>query len=159
MMYSRSKPLCSACRLSIWRTTRRTSAFRSTSAGAWHSGIWCFCAIGALGPIAHDRPVNRGAYLATALGGCAECNAPRNLAYERDSSREFGRCCKAGTPIILLPRSALASAPGRRHSLPAFSPPPTRKAATPPPDPWQKQCRTACKRARRCGRRATPTFT
>jgi mono/diheme cytochrome c family protein len=33
--------------------------------------------------------VNRGAYLATALGHCAECHTPRNLAYGLEISREF----------------------------------------------------------------------
>lgn len=33
--------------------------------------------------------VNRGAYLATALGHCAECHTPRNLAYGLDNKRQF----------------------------------------------------------------------
>jgi mono/diheme cytochrome c family protein len=33
--------------------------------------------------------VNRGAYLATALGHCADCHTPRNLAYGLKKSREF----------------------------------------------------------------------
>jgi mono/diheme cytochrome c family protein len=38
---------------------------------------------------ARSAAVNRGAYLATALGHCAECHTPRNLAYGLESSREF----------------------------------------------------------------------
>ena len=38
---------------------------------------------------AQSAAVNRGAYLATALGHCAECHTPRNLAYGLESSREF----------------------------------------------------------------------
>jgi mono/diheme cytochrome c family protein len=33
--------------------------------------------------------VNRGAYLATALGHCGECHTPRNFAYGLESGREF----------------------------------------------------------------------
>ena len=33
--------------------------------------------------------VNRGAYLATALGHCGECHTPRNLAYGLEGGREF----------------------------------------------------------------------
>jgi mono/diheme cytochrome c family protein len=33
--------------------------------------------------------VNRGAYLAIALGHCAECHTPRNLAYGLQTGREF----------------------------------------------------------------------
>jgi mono/diheme cytochrome c family protein len=33
--------------------------------------------------------VNRGAYLATALGHCGECHTPRNLAYGLESSRDL----------------------------------------------------------------------
>ena len=35
------------------------------------------------------------------------------------------------------------------RSLQAFSPRPTRKAAVPPPDRWQKQSRTVCNISRR----------
>jgi mono/diheme cytochrome c family protein len=38
---------------------------------------------------ARSAAVNRGAYLATALGHCAECHTPRNLAYGLESRREF----------------------------------------------------------------------
>jgi mono/diheme cytochrome c family protein len=38
---------------------------------------------------AQSAAVNRGAYLATALGHCGECHTPRNLAYGMESSREF----------------------------------------------------------------------
>jgi len=38
---------------------------------------------------AQSAPVNRGAYLATALGHCAECHTPRNLAYGLESSHAF----------------------------------------------------------------------
>lgn len=33
--------------------------------------------------------VNHGAYLATALGHCAECHTPRNLAYGLETNRQF----------------------------------------------------------------------
>src|ERR1700723_1354193 len=38
---------------------------------------------------AQSAAVNRGAYLATAIGHCGECHTPRNLAYGMESSREF----------------------------------------------------------------------
>src|SRR3984957_11001138 len=38
---------------------------------------------------AQSAAVNRGAYLATALGHCAECHTPRNLAYGLEGGREF----------------------------------------------------------------------
>ena len=38
---------------------------------------------------AQSAAVNRGAYLATALGHCGECHTPRNLAYGMESGREF----------------------------------------------------------------------
>jgi mono/diheme cytochrome c family protein len=38
---------------------------------------------------AQSATVNRGAYLATALGHCGECHTPRNLAYGLESGREF----------------------------------------------------------------------
>jgi mono/diheme cytochrome c family protein len=38
---------------------------------------------------AQSATVNRGAYLATALGHCAECHTPRNVAYGLERSREF----------------------------------------------------------------------
>jgi mono/diheme cytochrome c family protein len=38
---------------------------------------------------AQSAAVNRGAYLATALGHCAECHTPRNLAYGLEGSWEF----------------------------------------------------------------------
>src|ERR1700733_9472059 len=38
---------------------------------------------------AQSDAVNRGAYLATALGHCGECHTPRNLAYGLESGREF----------------------------------------------------------------------
>jgi mono/diheme cytochrome c family protein len=38
---------------------------------------------------AQSAAVNRGAYLATALGHCGECHTPRNLAYGLKSGREF----------------------------------------------------------------------
>jgi mono/diheme cytochrome c family protein len=38
---------------------------------------------------AQPAAVNRGAYLATALGHCGECHTPRNLAYGLATSREF----------------------------------------------------------------------
>ena len=38
---------------------------------------------------AQSAAVNRGAYLATALGHCGECHTPRNLAYGLESGREF----------------------------------------------------------------------
>jgi mono/diheme cytochrome c family protein len=34
--------------------------------------------------------VNRGAYLATALGHCGECHTPRNLAFGLESGHQFG---------------------------------------------------------------------
>jgi mono/diheme cytochrome c family protein len=38
---------------------------------------------------AQSDTVNRGAYLATALGHCGECHTPRNLAYGFESRRGF----------------------------------------------------------------------
>jgi mono/diheme cytochrome c family protein len=38
---------------------------------------------------AQSAAVNRGAYLATALGHCGECHTPRNLAFALESRREF----------------------------------------------------------------------
>jgi mono/diheme cytochrome c family protein len=38
---------------------------------------------------AQSAAVNRGAYLATALGHCGECHTPRNLAYGLEGGREF----------------------------------------------------------------------
>ncbi len=38
---------------------------------------------------AQSAVVNRGAYLATALGHCGECHTPRNLAFGLDSDRAF----------------------------------------------------------------------
>jgi mono/diheme cytochrome c family protein len=38
---------------------------------------------------AQSAAVNRGAYLATALGHCGECHTPRNLAYGLEGSRAF----------------------------------------------------------------------
>jgi mono/diheme cytochrome c family protein len=38
---------------------------------------------------AQSAAVNRGAYLATALGHCGECHTPRNLAFALDSDRAF----------------------------------------------------------------------
>jgi mono/diheme cytochrome c family protein len=38
---------------------------------------------------AQSAAVNRGAYLVTALGHCAECHTPRNLGYGLESSRKF----------------------------------------------------------------------
>ena len=38
---------------------------------------------------AQSAAVNRGAYLATALGHCGECHTPRNLAYGLESDRKF----------------------------------------------------------------------
>lgn len=38
---------------------------------------------------AQSATVNRGAYLATALGHCGECHTPRNLAFAVESGREF----------------------------------------------------------------------
>jgi mono/diheme cytochrome c family protein len=38
---------------------------------------------------AKSAAVNRGAYLATALGHCGECHTPRNLAFGLESGREF----------------------------------------------------------------------
>jgi mono/diheme cytochrome c family protein len=38
---------------------------------------------------AQSAAVNRGAYLATALGHCGQCHTPRNLAYGLESGREF----------------------------------------------------------------------
>jgi mono/diheme cytochrome c family protein len=38
---------------------------------------------------AQSAVVNRGAYLATALGHCGECHTPRNLAFGLESGREF----------------------------------------------------------------------
>jgi mono/diheme cytochrome c family protein len=38
---------------------------------------------------AQSAAVNRGAYLATALGHCADCHTPRNLAYGLENGREF----------------------------------------------------------------------
>ena len=38
---------------------------------------------------AQSAAVNRGAYLATALGHCGECHTPRNLAYGLESGRAF----------------------------------------------------------------------
>jgi mono/diheme cytochrome c family protein len=38
---------------------------------------------------AQSAAVNRGAYLATALGHCGECHTPRNLAFALESGREF----------------------------------------------------------------------
>ena len=38
---------------------------------------------------AQSAAVNRGAYLATALGHCGEGHTPRNLAYGSESGREF----------------------------------------------------------------------
>jgi mono/diheme cytochrome c family protein len=38
---------------------------------------------------AQSAIVNRGAYLATALGHCGECHTPRNLGYGLESDREF----------------------------------------------------------------------
>src|SRR3984893_18663800 len=38
---------------------------------------------------AQSAAVNRGAYLATALGHCGECHTPRSLAYGLESGREF----------------------------------------------------------------------
>jgi mono/diheme cytochrome c family protein len=38
---------------------------------------------------AQSAAVNRGAYLATALGHCGECHTPRNLAFAVESGREF----------------------------------------------------------------------
>jgi mono/diheme cytochrome c family protein len=39
---------------------------------------------------AQSATVNRGAYLATALGHCGECHTPRNLAFAMESGHEFG---------------------------------------------------------------------
>ncbi|EUC12405.1 Gluconate 2-dehydrogenase (acceptor) [Burkholderia sp. BT03] len=41
-----------------------------------------------------NAPQNRGAYLATALGHCAECHTPRTIAFSLDLSRSF-----SGAPI------------------------------------------------------------
>jgi mono/diheme cytochrome c family protein len=38
---------------------------------------------------AQSAAVNRGAYLATALGHCGQCHTPRNLAHALESSREL----------------------------------------------------------------------
>jgi mono/diheme cytochrome c family protein len=38
---------------------------------------------------AQSATVNRGAYLATALGHCGECHTPRNLAFAVENGREF----------------------------------------------------------------------
>src|ERR1700726_1750779 len=38
---------------------------------------------------AQSAAVNRGAYLATALGHCGECHTPRNLDYGLEDGREF----------------------------------------------------------------------
>src|SRR6202043_3283837 len=38
---------------------------------------------------AQSAAVNRGAYLATALGHCGECHTPRNLAFGMESGHEF----------------------------------------------------------------------
>ena len=38
---------------------------------------------------AQSAAVNRGAYLATALGHCGECHTPRNLGYGLEGGREF----------------------------------------------------------------------
>jgi mono/diheme cytochrome c family protein len=38
---------------------------------------------------AQSAAVNRGAYLATALGHCGQCHTPRNLAYGLEGGREF----------------------------------------------------------------------
>src|ERR1700730_16949554 len=38
---------------------------------------------------AQSAAVNRGAYLATALGHCGECHTPRNLAFGLESGRAF----------------------------------------------------------------------
>src|SRR6202043_724754 len=38
---------------------------------------------------AQSAAVNRGAYLATALGHCGQCHTPRNLAYGLESGRAF----------------------------------------------------------------------
>ena len=38
---------------------------------------------------AQSPEINRGAYLATALGHCGECHTPRNLAFELESGRQF----------------------------------------------------------------------
>jgi mono/diheme cytochrome c family protein len=38
---------------------------------------------------AQSAAVNRGAYLATALGHCGQCHTPRNLAYGLESDRAF----------------------------------------------------------------------
>jgi mono/diheme cytochrome c family protein len=38
---------------------------------------------------AQSAAVNRGAYLATALGHCGQCHTPRNPAYGLESGREF----------------------------------------------------------------------
>src|SRR3984957_5400127 len=38
---------------------------------------------------AQSATVNRGAYLATALGHCGECHTPRNLAFGMESGHEF----------------------------------------------------------------------
>jgi mono/diheme cytochrome c family protein len=38
---------------------------------------------------AQSAAVNRGAYLATALGHCGECHTPRNAAYGLESNQEF----------------------------------------------------------------------
>ena len=38
---------------------------------------------------AQSAAVNRGAYLATALGHCGECHTPRNLAFALESGRKF----------------------------------------------------------------------
>ncbi|HUB44969.1 MAG TPA: cytochrome c [Acetobacteraceae bacterium] len=38
---------------------------------------------------AQSAKVNRGAYLATALGHCGECHTPRNLAFAVEHGREF----------------------------------------------------------------------
>jgi mono/diheme cytochrome c family protein len=95
---------------------------------------------------AQSAAVNRGAYLATALGHCGECHTPRTIWPSRwkAAASSPARCWWAGAPITSLPTSALASAPSRMRGLQAFSLRPTRKIAVPPPDRWQKRWSTVC---------------
>jgi mono/diheme cytochrome c family protein len=45
---------------------------------------------------AQSAEVNRGAYLATALGHCGECHTPRNLAFGVEASRAFAGAALEG---------------------------------------------------------------
>jgi mono/diheme cytochrome c family protein len=68
------------------RIRRTISASRSTSAG---HGVLESVVPARPALCTRSRTINRGAYLATALGHCGECHTPRNLGYGLEGGREF----------------------------------------------------------------------